>query len=342
MRWERGHDPIGPTWTAIDNRVVDDDVSCRALGLLTRWIRRPPGVEIDSIPEMVKRAKREGKKGLEGRDALYAASYELETAGYLVRTKERNARGQHEWVVRVYASPVPPEQRSDPAGRERVPKKPRTRKHQVSPDTGFQEPDNPYPGFPDTGNPDSGGQGFSSKDSSNDSSLSEDPSVTAEEEREKEAETGNAAGPADEPQLGPPEQRAAGDGDVAAVLSAYTDAMAPTRPTQRTLARMRKDASELLDLNWPVTHLSRLAGELPGKGYSSLARHAEYNPPPNSTPQRTAPPADRCQNHPAFEAGDCPPCRRARMTRPSTGLQPAGKPSLQEMLAAARAGTSIS
>ncbi|MFC7639630.1 hypothetical protein ACFQWA_28035 [Streptomyces thermogriseus] len=120
MKWYRAPEDLDPpTWTTLDNRVIDDDLSCRALGLLTRWLRRPPGVEIDSIPDMVKRAKREGRTNFEGRDALYAASYELERAGYLVRELV-TVKGRHEWVVRIYSRPVPPERRSDPEDRKRA------------------------------------------------------------------------------------------------------------------------------------------------------------------------------------------------------------------------------
>ncbi|MFJ7264976.1 hypothetical protein ACIQV2_33025 [Streptomyces globosus] len=152
--------------------MIDDDLSCRALGLLTRWLRRPPGAEIDSIPDMVKRAKRDGKKRMEGRDALYAASYELELAGYLVRELDTGENGQHEWVVRIYNRPVEPERRSDPADRKRGAAKPSATKPQVGPVTGFQESGNKESVSPDSAHPDSADQASSSKDSLKDSSLS--------------------------------------------------------------------------------------------------------------------------------------------------------------------------
>lgn len=171
MRWERGED-LPATWTTLDNAVVDDDLSCRALGLLTRWLRRPPGAEIDSIPDMVKRAKRDGKERLEGRDALYAASYELEEAGYLVRELVSGEGGQHEWVVRIYNRPVEPSRRSNPDDRKRGSKRgPRT-KPQVSPITGFQESAVQESADPDSAQPDSADPDSSSKDSQKDSSLS--------------------------------------------------------------------------------------------------------------------------------------------------------------------------
>jgi hypothetical protein len=171
VRWERGED-LPVTWTTLDNAVVDDDLSCRALGLLTRWLRRPPGAEIDSIPDMVKRAKRDGKERLEGRDALYAASYELEEAGYLVRELASGEGGQHEWVVRIYNRPVEPSRRSNPDDRKRGSKRgPRT-KPQVNPITGFQESAVQESADPDSAQPDSADPDSSPKDSQKDSSLS--------------------------------------------------------------------------------------------------------------------------------------------------------------------------
>ncbi|MEU3778005.1 hypothetical protein AB0F11_33370 [Streptomyces sp. NPDC032472] len=203
MRWERGED-LPVTWTTLDNQVVDDDLSCRALGLLTRWLRRPPGAEIDSIPDMVKRAKREGKQRLEGRDALYAASYELEAAGYLVRELTTGETGQHEWVVRIYNRPVEPSRRSDPEDRKRGARK-GAAKPQVSPITGFQESGNQESVSPDSAEPDPGDQASSSKDSVKYSSLSDTPPSQEPQGERDAAAPGGRGGPAASP---PPEDPA--------------------------------------------------------------------------------------------------------------------------------------
>ncbi|THA28243.1 hypothetical protein E4198_00055 [Streptomyces sp. RKND-216] len=227
MRWERGHDPVGPTWTTLDNLIIDDDLSCRALGLLTRWLRRPPGAELDSITDMIKRAKRAGKKRMEGRDALYGASYELEAAGYLVRELATGAGGRHEWVVRIYAQPVPPEHRSDPQDRKRgstkqsrstpkeqPSKQPKSAKPQVAPITGFQESGNQESGSPDSEDPDSGNQASSYKDSLNDSlsghSRHIGDSPRAEGARETATPNSNAPGPVPLPRSSGAGQRTVG------------------------------------------------------------------------------------------------------------------------------------
>ncbi|MGW3091606.1 hypothetical protein [Streptomyces sp. NPDC001108] len=67
---------------------------------------------------------------------------------------------------------------------------------------------------------------------------------------------------------------------VGKVVEAYVLALNGVYPMQAVVQRLRKDAAELLALNWPVEHIARLAGQMPGLGYSSLARHAEHNPPP--------------------------------------------------------------
>jgi hypothetical protein len=147
------------TWTAVDNAMVDADLSARAQGLLLRWLRRPPGAEIDDIGEMVKRSKRAGKKRLEGRDALYKASYELEEEGFLVREQERSASGQYEWVVRIYSSPVPPDRRSSPEDRKRAPRASAAQKPRSA----------PVPEIPELENQESADQELSFKNSVNDS-----------------------------------------------------------------------------------------------------------------------------------------------------------------------------
>lgn len=197
MEWVRAADDGMATWTTVDNIIIDDDLSCRALGLLLRWLRRPPGVAIDTINQMIDRAKKDGRKSMEGRDALYSASYELERHGYLVRELTTAPNGQHTWRVVVYARPVPPERRSKPEDRARsegspgrktaarnMPKAPartptkgqgRTKSDKATPPV----PGNPEPdadGAPIPGKPDSVFQEASFKDSVKDSLSSSDSS----------------------------------------------------------------------------------------------------------------------------------------------------------------------
>ncbi|MFF3343203.1 hypothetical protein [Streptomyces flavidovirens] len=69
--------------------------------------------------------------------------------------------------------------------------------------------------------------------------------------------------------------------DLQPVMEAYITALG-VYPTQRIAEQLRRDALELLELRWPVEHVAKLAGQLPGLGYSSLAKHAGHNPPPAS------------------------------------------------------------
>jgi hypothetical protein len=88
---------------------------------------------------------------------------------------------------------------------------------------------------------------------------------------------------------------------------------------------LRTEAQELLGLNWPVEHVAALAGQLPDLSFSSLLRHAEYNPPPAPKPVRAAADPGVCGQHPTFVEGDCSPCRiaeRRRSQHPSS--EPAG------------------
>jgi hypothetical protein len=312
VRWERGED-LPATWTTLDNAVVDDDLSCRALGLLTRWLRRPPGAEIDSIPDMVKRAKRDGKERLEGRDALYAASYELEEAGYLVRELVSSEGGQHEWVVRIYNRPVEPSRRSNPDDRKRGSKRgPRT-KPQVSPITGFQESADQESADPDSAQPDSAQPDSSSKDSQKDSSLSSPtglPGAGARGAGEREtaapnaeggrtdaatpSESGSALHAVPEPRPAEPEQPAQ---RVARVWARQRAALGVVTSPSRVEA-LAKEADWLLDQGVPVERLEAEASLMAMQpSWFSLVRHMESRPSqasavageqPAATPEQVA------------------------------------------------------
>lgn len=74
--------------------------------------------------------------------------------------------------------------------------------------------------------------------------------------------------------------------EVGKVVEAYVLALNGVYPMRSVVQRLRQEARELLTLKWPVEHVAKLAGQLPGLGYSSLTRHAEHNPPP--APQAAA------------------------------------------------------
>ena len=249
MRWERGQDPV--TWTSVDNAMIDADLSARAQGLLLRWLRRPPGAEIDDIGAMVKRSKREGKKRLEGRDALYKASYELEEEGFLVREQERSGSGQYEWVVRIYSSPVHPDKRSNPEDRKRAPRVRAPQKPRSAP-----VPENPELENQESADQESADQELSFKNSVNDS-LSGD---------------GRPSGDG----LGQDEREAAAPGVVGAdvVVDAYAEAFG--RPlVNGSRQRLRGQAVQLLAAGYPVEWLAARAAEMPANGWRDLVQHAE-------------------------------------------------------------------
>lgn len=76
----------------------DESLSFRARGVLASILSRPPGWRTNS--EML------AQQGKEGRDAIRTALTELERAGYLRRTKERNADGTFASVSEVSDVPM--------------------------------------------------------------------------------------------------------------------------------------------------------------------------------------------------------------------------------------------
>ncbi|CAI4198579.1 hypothetical protein OG330_31025 (plasmid) [Streptomyces albidoflavus] len=104
-----------------------------------------------------------------------------------------------------------------------------------------------------------------------------------------------------------PEPRSEALPSVRLVLDAYTGALGPVRPQRSVLDELTRDAEELVALDWPVEHLAKLAAQMPGLGFTSLAKHARYNPPPapKAAPTRNS---AMCERHPAFPADDCLRC----------------------------------
>jgi hypothetical protein len=296
VRVFREEDPMDSGYTVVDNDTLWVDLSCRALGLLVRWMSKPPGVEVDTIPDIITRARRRGNKRMEGRDALYTASYELEEEGFLVRRLFTNEKGQHEWAAFVRSRPVPLSERSNPAERKRAtvkvgrPKKPSASKAGApsrgpKPGNPFPGPTrddaaspqvNPNPGKPDSGEPDSVSQA-SSYQSSLHSSLSDNtPAEVAERHNgEREAATRN--------DKHTPVQAAdleETDG-ITKVVDAFVVAWMQTRgkpPYPNQIKAIREDAGFLLNKGRSVPNLCGLAADMANKGWSDLGQHAQMNP----------------------------------------------------------------
>lgn len=298
MRVFREEDPMDSGYTTISNDILWTDLSCRALGLLTRWLSKPPGVEVDTIQDITTRAKRRGNKRMEGRDALYTASYELEEEGFLVRRLFTNEKGQHEWAAFVRSRPVEPSERSNPAGRKRAtvkttvaskktaktPGRP-ARPHSPKPENPFSGPTSndatssqvsPVTEKPDSGEPDSDFQA-SSYQSSLHSSLSSDTASAVGDsdgdgEREEATQQDNGTAAA----------AAGGEAsDANKVIDAYIAAYMATAglpPRPDAVRQVRSAADALLSVGRSVGNLCTLASEMGAKGWTDLVRHAQMNP----------------------------------------------------------------
>lgn len=85
-------------FTAISNAVLRDErLSYRARGVLAEILSHGP----DWVPDATEMSQR----GAEGRDAIRGAFSELESAGYLVRTKVQSVGGLWATVTTFYANP---------------------------------------------------------------------------------------------------------------------------------------------------------------------------------------------------------------------------------------------
>jgi hypothetical protein len=305
-------------YTVVSNDTLWVDLSCRALGLLVRWLSKPPGVEIDTIQDMITRGRRRGNKRMEGRDALYTASYELEEEGFLVRRLFTNEKGQHEWAAFVRSRPVPREERSDPAERKRdtvkvrgAAKPPAKRPAKASlktskrapaaapnpgnPFSGLTSDDaessqvNPVTGFPDSGDPDSENQA-SSYQSSLHSSLSP--------EAGDQQQAAGAPEAADEREEAPQKddnntERTPVDAVVEAYVMAHIEAVGmPPRP--HTVKKVRGDAAGLLAAGRSVQHLEGLAADLARRGWDDLVKHLAKNPEPGRAAAAARPWCGQC------------------------------------------------
>ncbi|MFJ1902176.1 hypothetical protein [Streptomyces sp. NPDC088115] len=326
--------------------MIDADLSARAQGLLLRWLRRPPGAEIDDIGAMVKRSKREGKKRLEGRDALYKASYELEEEGFLVREQERSGSGQYEWVVRIYSSPVPLDGRSNPEDRKRTPRVRTASQNRRS----TPVPENPELENQESADQESADQELSSKNSVNDS-LSGDGRPSGDgldqDEREAAAPEGKAVPAADGGDVpGPREDvdSSSGRPEVLVMLVSL-----PGGVSERAALPLLPLVDDAVTAGWTLdglrAHLARLCDpERVRYAPAVYEKHLRELPAPPSASGagagagRASVPEGMCVRHPAFREGDCSPCRRAEMNRQARGRSEPGPVDGMGLLARVRAG----
>lgn len=301
MRVFREEDPMDSGYTVVGNDTLWVDLSCRALGLLIRWLSKPPGVEVDTIPDIITRARRRGNQRMEGRDALYTASYELEEEGFLVRRLFTNEKGQHEWAAFIRSRPVPPSERSNPAERKRTTAKSakaakktetapagrpgKTAKRNPNPGIPFSGPTcddaasslvDPSPGKPDSGEPDSENQA-SSYQSSPHSSLSDVASASGSEDRDGEREAFAQNNHHTTPQA----PRAERLDDVSRIVDAFVVAWSQNRgkpPYPNQITGVREDAEFLLGKGRTAQNLCHLAADMAHKGWTNLGQHAQMNP----------------------------------------------------------------
>ena len=129
-------------YAQIERTTIEDNrLSFRARGILTWLLAKPDDWTCDG------RAVAKGTE-VEGRDACYTALSELETHGYLVRTRYRDpVTGQWATDSLVYECPVAPNpdsQDGDKGGNAAF--------STTAPNPGYPDPGNPDPGNPDPGN----------------------------------------------------------------------------------------------------------------------------------------------------------------------------------------------
>ncbi|MFI6771141.1 hypothetical protein [Streptomyces sp. NPDC050355] len=341
---------VRPGFIAIDNKTEDADLSCRALGLLTRWLRFPEGAEVPSIPELVKERKRRGCKRIEGRDALYSASYELEAEGFLVRSLVRGEGGQHEWAAFIYPHAVPPEERSDPEGRKRrsgpVPENPEpapTCDDAAPPVPDFQEP-----GTQESANQESEtqeasstnrGQSSSSSSSTVRPSSAGQPKDDEDETQDHKTQPSAEANPASRGSSDTEHEAQAPAGETATPTAEVRDFIAGLpgmdRKGPRDHATLYPRAAVALAAGWaPKTLTAHLTREVnPSRCRNLAAVYGNQLDNLPTPPAALAPPKVReghCPTHPHIWIGDGSACTACDPRPSNSGMA-------RDVLAAARA-----
>ncbi|MFE3606237.1 hypothetical protein [Streptomyces goshikiensis] len=304
-------------YTRVHNAVFRDPrMSFKAKGIfgLISTHRDGYGLSIESICAC----------STDGVAAVRTGLSELEAHGYLVREQERldgptkeqpNAKRGSWGRTEYYITDMPDGLTiSIPAPASGEPQSPRSQPssgNRTTEATGQNRSSAPSCDFPQTEGPRTEDRPHKKITPQKTTSLSTGSGRPAREGRgpEREIDAARNTNPksAQTQEASVSEPRPAQQSDVDQVLSAYINALNPVRPMQSVLNRLGLEAADLLALDWPVEYVAKLAGQLPGLGYASLARHAEFHPPAVSRAARKASPT-ACERHPAFEAGDCLRC----------------------------------
>jgi hypothetical protein len=325
-----------PRFAAVDNNAIDGLKSILAIGLLTRLIRAKDGDDV--TVETLSKSYDEGEK------SLTKAMRALVEDAYVVKFKIQRQRSEEveledgttetkrggSWyttftvdsipftgedvaamlsdiydagnVKAVRVEPTHLDPRKSPTDRPR----PTRLKGGVGPTCGNADPEesetaNPQvgptppsaaPGRPTLGQ---GGAHIRKKTVVEDSLSGAAPAGAEQGERE-------AAEPKD-------------NSDAHQVLAAFQDAGGLALNGTRT--QFLQDAAELLESR-PLWWLIARAKEMPGKGWTDLARHAAKSKAPFTQEGRRAP-EGACLRHPGFNEDDCPRCRldaQERIQRP--------------------------
>lgn len=145
-----------------------------------------------------------------------------------------------------------------------------------------------------------------------DSPSSPAPDASTGPQKEREAAEPNPNNPADSP------SDARDSGDVDKVVDAYIAAYMTTAglpPQPNDIKSVRAAAAALLSVGRSVGNLCTLAGELPGKGWTDLVRHAQMNPEAAARPAVNRKPwCGECNN------GREPMSAAQRMVETDTGM----------------------
>lgn len=100
-------------YTVVENVAIEDSsLSFRARGVLVWLLSKPDGWEVTSNVL--------AKEGSEGRDAILTALKELESAGYIARSRVRYPDGRFGWQTMVFETPQPENPQPEPGNPDGV------------------------------------------------------------------------------------------------------------------------------------------------------------------------------------------------------------------------------
>lgn len=293
----------GDRFTQISNALFRDPrISFKAKGVfgLISTHRDGFGISVTTIC----------KAGKEGPSAVRSALTELEEHGYLEREQAHDRDGK--FGEAVYTITDMPAHLYELYGDDapELPTQPRRRTPSTDGDETGQNKEEgrsaPTRDFPRTDNPSTdephAADRTHKKSTSKKTNLEEDqslspacdapPAAPPQGPATSEKETASGDNRTDDSPDSPAARQAAD------VQRAYTDAYRTLHGVEPLSRNIQLEATALLTAAtpWPLDHLKRLAAELPHRGYTSLARHAEHNPPPAPArvPNQLPPP---CAEH---------------------------------------------